>query len=84
MKPICYVTYRPSLGKFYTGVCQDTLEERIDKHNNHRSGRYRFTASVKDWELFPGIEVKDFAHAVGIERHIKSMKISRYIYNLKK
>jgi putative endonuclease len=84
MKPLCYILFSNKLNRFYTGVCQGNLEERIHKHNNHSYGRHRFTASVNDWELFLAIEVKDFSHAVRIERHIKSMKSSSYIRNLKK
>ena len=83
MNPYCYILYSKSLKKFYTGVCQGNLKDRIIKHNNRSYGNHRFTASANDWELYMAIMVKDFAHAVRIERHIKGMKSSKYIHNLK-
>ena len=78
----CYILYSPALGKFYTGACQDSLVERIRKHNNHDYGNHRFTAVSNVWELFLKIEVNNYAHAVRLERKIKSMKSSTFIRNL--
>lgn len=60
------------------------MVERIQKHNNHDYGNHRFTAVSNDWELFLKIEVKNYAHAVRLERKIKSMKSSTFIKNLVK
>ncbi len=70
----CYILYSESLDKFYIGACQDSLEERIRKHNEHAYGNHRFTAAANDWELFLKIEADSFLHAVRLERKIKSMK----------
>ncbi|MFN7301097.1 MAG: GIY-YIG nuclease family protein [Bacteroidota bacterium] len=69
----CYILYSASLDKFYIGACQDALEERIRKHNEHAYGNHRFTAAAKDWQLFLKIEADSFPHAVRFERKIKSM-----------
>ncbi len=79
----CYILFSESLGKFYTGACQDSLTERIEKHNNHSYGNHRFTAAANDWKLFLRIDANDYSHAIRLERKIKSMKSSKYIQNLK-
>ena len=78
----CYIIFSQSLNKFYIGACQNSLEDRITKHNNHEYGNHRFTAAANDWKLFLQIDTKDYAHAVRIERKIKSMKSRIYIQNL--
>src|SRR5436190_997480 len=80
----CYIIYSPTLRRFYTGACRDSLDNRIFNHNSHKYGNHRFTATVADWELFLKIEAIDYPQAVRIERKIKSMKSSVYIQNLKK
>ena len=80
----CYIIYSKILSKFYTGACQDSLKDRIAKHNNHSYGNHKFTSSANDWELFLRIDTVDYAHAIRLERKIKSMKSSKYIQNLKK
>lgn len=85
MKDICcYILFSKSLGKFYTGACQDSLLDRIVKHNNHFYGKHCFTAAASDWELFLKIDVEDYAHAIRLERKIKSMKSRVYIQDLLK
>ena len=85
MKDICcYILYSKKLSRFYIGACQDSLEDRIKKHNDHTYGNHRFTAAANDWSLFLRIGVMDYAHAIRLERKIKTMKSSKYIQNLKK
>ena len=85
MKNICcYILWSEKLQKFYTGACQDSLEERILKHNTgHYSGN-NYTKNATDWCLFLKIEAYDFSHAIRMERKIKAMKSSVYIRNLMK
>jgi putative endonuclease len=80
----CYILFSESLGKFYTGACQDSLEDRIRKDNNHTYGNHRFTAAANDWKLFLRIDANDYSHAIRLERKIKSMKSSTFIQNLAK
>jgi putative endonuclease len=80
----CYILYSKKLNKFYIGLCQDSLQSRIAKHNNHFYSNKNFTAKASDWELFLRIDVGNIGHARRLELKIKSMKSSKYIQNLKK
>src|SRR3546814_6411976 len=80
----CYILFSNKLNRFYTGASHNDLNERILKHNDHSYGNHRFTAKANDWELFLSIECESFAEARRIELHIKKMKSSNYIRNLKK
>jgi putative endonuclease len=72
------------MNRFYTGVSQDDLQERILKHNLHTYGTHRYTAKTNDWELYHCIVCSSFSLAVKLEKHIKKMKSKTYIQNLKK
>ncbi len=78
-----YILHSKKLGKFYTGATQYDINERISKHNNKTYGNHRFTAKADDWELFLFIPANDYAHAIRMERKIKSMKSAKYIKELK-
>jgi len=80
----CYIIFSQKLDKFYTGVCQENLSSRIEKHNTHYYSNKNFTAKTDDWILFIKIDTDDFSHARRIELKIKSMKSSVFIKNLKK
>ena len=80
----CYIIFSEKIGKFYIGACQDSLDKRIEKHNNSAYGNHRFTSQTDDWKLFLKINTIDYSHAIRLERKIKSMKSSKYIQNLKK
>jgi len=84
MPGFCYILHSSSLNRFYIGATQDSIENRIEKHNLHSHGNHRFTAATNDWELYLLISVSDYSHAIRIERKIKSMKSSSYIRNLEK
>ena len=85
MKEICtYILYSETLNKYYVGACQESIEERILKHNSSFYGSKTFTSNASDWILCLKIETQDYAHAIRIERKIKSMKSRVYIENLKK
>ena len=79
-----YIIYSSLLNKFYIGATQDSVINRIEKHNNGTYGTHRFTSTTKDWELYLSFECKDYAHALRLERKVKSMKSRKYIENLKK
>jgi putative endonuclease len=84
MKEICaYILYSETLNKYYVGACQESIEERILKHNTGFYGLKTFTSNASDWILYLKIETQDYAHAIRIERKIKSMKSRVYIKNLK-
>ena len=80
----CYILHSNSLDRFYTGATHTTIDKRLLKHNTAAYGKSSFTSITDDWELFLNIPVDNYAHAIRIERKIKSMKSNRYIRNLKK
>ncbi|MCL3779762.1 hypothetical protein EMN47_05085 [Prolixibacteraceae bacterium JC049] len=84
MTASCYILYSKSLDGFYVGATQDDVAKRLEKHNIHSYGTHRYTAKANDWEVFLVLEANNFAHAVRLERKIKSMKSKVYIQNLKK
>ena len=79
----CYVLFSKKLQKFYVGVTQNDLTDRIIKHNNQSYGKHCFTAKADDWELFLCIPTDEYLKAIRIEKKIKSMKSAKYIRNLK-
>ena len=83
MKDICcYIIYSTKLAKFYIGACQNSLSERIIKHNSSFYDGNNFTKKADDWEIFLRIDLSDYAHALRVERKIKNMKSAKYIRNL--
>ncbi|MBK9932611.1 MAG: GIY-YIG nuclease family protein [Cytophagaceae bacterium] len=85
MKDICcYILWSKKLNKFYIGACQDSLQERIKKHNMGFYDGINFTKKANDWSIYLRIDAMDYSHAVRIEKKIKSMKSSIYIKNLLK
>ena len=83
MKAYCYIIFSSQLNRFYIGACHNDLKTRIKNHNTGGYGKHRFTSTANDWELFLTISANDYSHAVRIEKHIKTMKSSKYIRNLK-
>ena len=68
----CYILHSPSSNKFYTGITQESVEKRLDKHNTKAYGNHRFTAKVSDWELYLYIEAESISHARKMEVFIKT------------
>jgi putative endonuclease len=79
---VATLLWSDQLQRFYIGACQNSLQERIEKHNSGFYQRHHFTKNASDWRLFLKIEALDYAHAIRIERRIKQMKSSVYIRNL--
>jgi len=79
-----YILHSNNIDKFYIGVCHKDLNNRIKNHNLGSYGDNKFTAQTKDWILFLKFELENYAHAIRLERKIKSMKSSKYILNLLK
>ncbi len=76
-----YILYSEKLNRFYTGYTQN-LEERLDFHIEKNESR-KFTSKAKDWVVFYKIACETKNQAESIEKHIKSMKSSKYVRNLK-
>ena len=79
----CYILYSPSSDKFYTGITQESIDERLMKHNSKAYGNHRFTAKVSDWELYLSIKAVSYSHARKMELFIKRMKSRAFIRKLK-
>ena len=77
-----YILYSKKADRFYTGFTTVTLELRYDRHLNHFY-KNKFTSRYDDWEVFFVIECASDKQGIHIEKHIKSMKSSSYIKNLK-
>ena len=77
-----YILYSESINKFYIGYTTETVEKRLEKHN---SGFYenKYTARGKPWQIFFELKCESAKQAMAIEKHIKQMKSSKYIKNLK-
>jgi putative endonuclease len=76
-----YVLYSNTLNRYYIGSCKD-LSYRIDQHIN-KDFTNAFTAKVQDWTLYFYIDELEYKQARMIEQHIKKMKSSTYVKNLK-
>jgi putative endonuclease len=75
-----YILKSDKLVKFYTGSCLDS-DARFNEHLQ-KVYKTSFTAKADDWAIFLVIDGLSLSQARGIERHIKTMKSSRYIENL--
>lgn len=78
----CYIIHSETLQRYYIGATHENIESRLNKHNNASYGKNCFTSTAADWTLSLFIETDNYAHAIRIERKIKSMKSSKYIQNL--
>jgi putative endonuclease len=81
MKHCVYIIFSKSLDKFYVGETSD-LTKRLEEH---KAGFYvnSFTSKTNDWILFFKIDCQNISQAFKIERHIKDMKSTKYIHNLR-
>lgn len=77
-----YILFSQKLNRFYIGSCNN-LSYRIQLHSNKKFTK-SFTAKAHDWELFYSIDNLGYNQSRQIEIHIKKMKSTQYIQNLKK
>ncbi|MBK7651854.1 MAG: GIY-YIG nuclease family protein [Flammeovirgaceae bacterium] len=82
MESYCYIIFSKKLNKFYVGSTA-SFPERLIEHNTGAYGSSKFTAASNDWEEFLLIKCESVSQAKKIEAHIKRMKSSNYILNLK-
>ena len=78
-----YILHSKSLDRFYTGSTELRPEERLGMHLAKHYGDTKFTSAANDWELFLAIECKSLKQVQSIEKHIKRVKSSIYIRNLR-
>jgi len=60
------------------------VNERLENHLGKKYSTSNFTQKANDWTLFHSIECANISQARLIELHIKKMKSSTYIKNLKR
>ena len=77
-----YILFSKSLNKFYIGSTSLSPVERLEQHNQIKFPD-AFTRKGIPWEMFLVIECNSFIQAKAIELHIKKMKSTRYLQNLK-
>jgi putative endonuclease len=77
-----YILYSQKLGRFYTGSCID-FEKRIYEHKC-KSDNTSFSSKAEDWEVFIMIDNLGYQQARDIEAHVKRMKSSKYIRDIKR
>ena len=81
--PVVYILFSRKASKFYTGITTLSFKERLSNHLD-RYYHNKYTSHAFDWEEFLTIECESIEQARSIETHIKKMKSSTYIRNLKK
>ena len=77
-----YILYSESLNRFYIGSTKN-LQNRVAKHHVNYFGNKKFTSKADDWILYYSFECETEIQARKIESHIKNMKSSKYIENLR-
>jgi putative endonuclease len=77
-----YILFSKQLSRFYTGSCLE-IEFRLGQHLE-KIYKSSFSAKTDDWESFLTINNLEYRQARNIEQHIKKMKSTQYISNLKK
>lgn len=78
-----YILFSSKLNKFYIGATSLNPELRLQEHNQIKFPD-AYTRKGIPWEMFFVIECKSFNQAKAIEIHIKKMKSTRYLQNLKR
>ncbi|MEO1013047.1 MAG: GIY-YIG nuclease family protein [Bacteroidota bacterium] len=77
-----YILHSPSISKFYIGSYHGDLSSRIEAHNGGKYGAKAYTSVAGDWTLLLKFECGEYAHAIRLERKIKSIKSEKYVENL--
>ena len=81
---LCYIIYSKQVDRYYVEVTQDSISNRLEKHNSKHYGLNHYTSISSDWEIYMIIEVLGINQAIRLEQKIKSMKSRTYIKNLKR
>jgi putative endonuclease len=77
-----YILYSQKLDRFYTGSCID-FDKRISEHKS-KTDNTSYTSKAEDWEVFILIDNLNYQQARAIEAHVKDMKSSKYIRDMKR
>ena len=82
MKTFVYILFSEKLERFYTGLTNLSVDERLKNHLEKKYSESNFTQKADDWKLFYSIQCENYSQARKIELHIKRMKSKTYIRNL--
>jgi putative endonuclease len=74
-----YIIYSQKLDRYYVGITQVSVEERLLKHNFEKYSGKNFTSKADDWQIKLEIQAEDYAHARRMELYIKKMKSRKYL-----
>ncbi|MEO0160389.1 MAG: GIY-YIG nuclease family protein, partial [candidate division WOR-3 bacterium] len=74
-----YILYSKKINKYYTGITEDDLDWRLERHNQ---GWGRYTKNGIPWELVYYETYQTKQEALKREREIKSKKSRKYIEEL--
>jgi putative endonuclease len=74
-----YITYSQKLDRYYVGITQVSVEERLLKHNFEKYSGKNFTSKADDWHVKLEIAAQDYAHARRMELYVKKMKSRKYL-----
>jgi putative endonuclease len=81
MKNQVYILHSKKMNRYYIGFTTN-LDVRLGFHENAESRK--FTSKASDWIVYFTIACQSEKQGLSIEKHIKKMKSSKYIENLKK
>ena len=76
-----YILYNQSANKYYTGITTDSIQYRVQKHNDGTYG-HRFTSMSNDWICKLSIDCESYSIARKLELYIKRMKSRKFIETL--
>ncbi|WP_420457863.1 GIY-YIG nuclease family protein [Neolewinella sp.] len=78
-----YILFSEKLDRYYVGNTELLPEERLAQHNAMLK-RNSFTSKGVPWQLVLVFDCESRKQGVEVEQHIKRMKSSRYLDNLRK
>ena len=78
-----YILFSQTVNKFYIGATSLNPLVRLEEHNQIKFPD-AYSRKGVPWMLYFLIECQSFKQARSIESHIKKMKSTRYLENLKK
>ena len=78
--PYTYILYSESLGKYYTGSTNKTVQERLVYHLGNHKG---FTNSAKDWLVIYEHETETISESRDLEKRIKKRGEQRFLEDKK-
>ena len=71
-----YILYSATLDKYYCGVTEMSVEERLARHLDDHGG---FTSIAKDWVCVYTEAIENKSDALRREKQIKKRGIKRYL-----